>query len=98
MSKPREQDDFDNAVNHQWKLDNPIPDKYPRYENFTILSEKMESIMVEICKGDTDTLVNKIFNLFIQIYILNTIWTNRYTYSERNRCTSILDIVHDFIS
>ena len=65
MSKPREQDDFDNSVNYQWKLDNPVPDKYPRYENFTILSERMESIMVEICKGDTDTLVNKIFNLFI---------------------------------
>ena len=61
----RAQDDFDNYINSDWKTNNSIPDKYPRYTNFTVLSEKMENLMIELSKDNSNTLINNIFNLFI---------------------------------
>ena len=56
----RIQDDFDNAVNETWKKENPIPDIYPRYTNFTKLDEELEKLKIEMCK-------NK-YNPFILIF------------------------------
>ena len=63
---PRLQDDFDNVYNAEWKQSNPIPDKYPRYTNFTALTEKMESIMKEICESGKSELVTRLYNMFLQ--------------------------------
>ena len=60
----RYQDDFDNAINAEWKAEHPIPAKYPRYTNFTTLSEKQEQIMIDICKSGSSPLVTQIFNLY----------------------------------
>ena len=60
----RFQDDFDNAVNEQWKKDNPIPDIYPRYTNFTVLHEKLEKLKMEICENEENTLINNLYNLY----------------------------------
>ena len=47
----RLQDDFDNAVNETWKKENPIPDIYPRYTNFTVLHEELEALKIKICEN-----------------------------------------------
>lgn len=60
----RPQDDFDNAINAEWKAEHPIPDKYPRYTNFTTLSEKQEKIMIEICENGASPIVTRVYNLF----------------------------------
>ena len=57
----RLQDDFDTAYNSEWKTANPIPDKYPRYTNFTTLSENLEQLMIEICKTRKSELLSNIF-------------------------------------
>jgi len=61
----RAQDDFDNYVNADWKANNPIPDKYPRFNNFTELSEKMDHLMIDFCKNLDNKLINNIFNLYL---------------------------------
>ena len=61
----RAQDDFDNFVNAEWKKNNPIPDKYPRFTNFTLLSEKMEKLMIDLSKDKNNKLINRIFNLYM---------------------------------
>ena len=61
----RAQDDFDNHVNMKWKNDNPIPEKYPRYTNFTVLSEMMEDIMKDMSKDKDNTIINKIHDLYL---------------------------------
>ena len=61
----RIQDDFDNAMNASWKLEHPIPDKYPRYTNFTVLTERMESIMKEMCIDQTNVLLNKTYTQYM---------------------------------
>ena len=60
----RPQDDFDNYINAQWKQDNPIPDKYSRFTNFTVLQEKMDKILIEMTKQD-NSLINNIYNLYL---------------------------------
>lgn len=61
----RAQDDFDNFVNAEWKKKNPIPDKYPRYTNFTFLSEMMDSIMKKMCENTNNVLINSVYNLYL---------------------------------
>ena len=58
------QDDFDNSINHSWKEMNPIPDKYPRYTNFTQISESLEQTMISICSDKSNELLNRIYQLF----------------------------------
>ena len=43
MSDVSYKNDFDNAINHLWKEENPIPDEYPRYSNFTKLFMELEA-------------------------------------------------------
>ena len=59
------QNDFDNAVNAEWKAENPIPDIYPRYTNFTKLSEELEALKIAMCKDEKNTFIHKIFQLFM---------------------------------
>ena len=61
----RAQDDFDNHINMKWKNDNPIPEKYPRYTNFTVLSEMMEDIMKDMSKDKDNIIINKIHDLYL---------------------------------
>lgn len=60
----RLQDDFDNAVNETWKKENPIPDIYPRYTNFTVLHEELEALKIKICENSNHTLIHKLYNLY----------------------------------
>ena len=60
------EDDFDNWVNNTWKIENPIPDKYPRYTNFTVLNEKMEKLMIHICESNKSKILTYIYNKFLQ--------------------------------
>lgn len=60
----RLQDDFDNAVNETWKKENPIPDIYPRYTNFTVLHEELEALKIKICENTNHTLIHKLYNLY----------------------------------
>ena len=57
-------DDFDNAINRVWKEENPIPDEYPRYSNFTKLFMDLEFKKMEICQDETNVFINKIYNLY----------------------------------
>ena len=61
----RHQDDFDNAVNAEWKSQNPIPDKYPRYTNFTDLTERMEDIMSQMCVSPENSLLHRVYEMFL---------------------------------
>lgn len=61
----RAEDDFDSHVNNKWKNANEIPDKYPRFTNFTVLSEKMEAIMKDMVTNKENSLINNIFNLYL---------------------------------
>lgn len=61
---PQMKDDFDNAVNYQWKQENPIPEEYPRYSNFTKLFMDLEEKKMEICNDSTNTFINTIYNLY----------------------------------
>lgn len=61
----RLQDDFDNAINEEWKRENPIPDIYPRYTNFTKLSEDLEKLKIEMCQDENNKLINTIYNLYL---------------------------------
>lgn len=76
----RLQDDFDNAVNETWKKENPIPDIYPRYTNFTVLHEELEALKIKICENSNHILIHKLYNLYknqntdnIHKYILHEI-------------------------
>ena len=60
----RLQDDFDNAVNETWKKENPIPDIYPRYTNFTVLHEELEALKIKICENSNHALIHKLYNLY----------------------------------
>ena len=60
----RVHDDFDNAINEEWKKNNPIPEIYPRYTNFTILHEELEKLKITICQDTKYTLLNKLYNLY----------------------------------
>jgi putative endopeptidase len=61
----RLEDDFESYVNAEWKNQNSIPDKYPAYDNFLVLNEKMEKEMIEICKNKKNKLLNQTFTLFL---------------------------------
>ena len=61
----RAQDDFDNHINSEWKKNNPIPDKYPRYTNFTFLNEKMEDLMKIMSNDEKNTIIHRIYNLYL---------------------------------
>ena len=61
----RFQDDFDNAINASWKKENPIPDKYPRFTNFTVLTERTEEVMKEICNNQDNGLINRLYQLYL---------------------------------
>ena len=61
----RLQDDFDNAINEDWKKENPIPDIYPKYTNFTKLSEDLEKLKIEMCEDVRNKLLNTIYNLYL---------------------------------
>ena len=60
----RMQDDVDEYVNSKWKSENPIPDIYPRYTNFTVLHENLEKQKIEICQDEDNKTINKLFNLY----------------------------------
>ena len=60
----RIQDDFDNAINEEWKKNNPIPDIYPRYTNFTVLHEELEKIKMDICENKENKLIHELYNLY----------------------------------
>ena len=59
-------EDFDNAVNEQWKKENPIPDIYPRYTNFTAMHEELEKLKIEMCKDMSNVLPFHLFSLYTQ--------------------------------
>ena len=59
-------EDFDNAVNEQWKKENPIPDIYPRYTNFTAMHEELEKLKIEMCKDMSNALPFHLFSLYTQ--------------------------------
>ena len=63
-STVRMQDDVDGYINSKWKSENPIPDIYPRYTNFTALSENLEKQKIEICENKENVMINNLFNLF----------------------------------
>jgi len=65
MSKPSYKDDFDNAINYEWKKENPIPDEYPRYSNFTKLFIDLEKKKMEICNDTSNVFINSIYNLYM---------------------------------
>ena len=67
------QNDFDNTVNAEWKKENPIPDIYPRYTNFTKLSEELETLKITMCKDEENTFIHKIFQLFVNQQDENTL-------------------------
>jgi len=58
------QDDVDGFVNDKWKSENPIPDIYPRYTNFTVLHENLEKQKIEICENSDNEIINTLYNLF----------------------------------
>ena len=60
------QNDVDDFVNKKWKSENPIPDIYPRYTNFTVLSENLEKQKIEICEDKDNTTINQLYNYFLQ--------------------------------
>ena len=60
----RMQDDVDEYVNSKWKSENPIPDIYPRYTNFTVLHENLEKQKIEICQDADNKTINKLFDLY----------------------------------
>ena len=57
-------DDFDNAINKTWKENNPIPDIYPRYTNFTKLSEELEILKIKMCQDEKNSFMNKVLIYF----------------------------------
>ena len=61
----RIQDDFDNAINETWKKENPIPDIYPRYTNFTKLDEELEKLKIEMCKNKYNPFIHAKYNLYL---------------------------------
>ena len=63
-STVRMQDDVDGYINSEWKSNNPIPDIYPRYTNFTALSENLEKQKIEICENKENVIINNLFNLY----------------------------------
>ena len=86
----RLQDDFDNAVNESWKKNNPIPDIYPRYTNFTVLHEELERLKIKICENSNHTLIHKLYKLYknqnhevINEYILTQIKKIQTTTSKQ---------------
>ena len=78
-------DDFDNAINKTWKENNPIPDIYPRYTNFTKLSEELEILKIKMCQDEKNTFMNKVFNLF-----LNQNDESAISYIQENKVNPIL--------
>lgn len=60
----RFQDDFDTAVNAEWKEQNPIPDIYPRYTNFTKLDEELEQLKIGMCKDESNEFIHSLFRLY----------------------------------
>ena len=59
-STVRMQDDVDGYINSEWKSNNPIPDIYPRYTNFTALSENLEKQKIEICENKENVIINNL--------------------------------------
>ena len=59
-------EDFDTALNQVWKDAHPIPDKYPRYTNFTQLSEQLEQTMISMCTDESNELLNQIYSLYTE--------------------------------
>lgn len=65
MQKPRLEDDFDNFINFEWKLENNIPDEYPRFTNFTKIDMYLEKLKMEISQNPDNIFINYIYNLFL---------------------------------
>ena len=94
----RYQDDFDNAVNAEWKAANPIPDIYPRYTNFTKLNEELEDLKIEMCKDNNNTLINRIYSLYMN---QDEELTKEYINNKINKiflCTSKIQLIQYLMS
>lgn len=65
QQQTRIQDDVDTFVNAEWKSSHPIPDIYPRYTNFTALSEKLEQQKIDICEDISNERIYQLYHLFL---------------------------------
>lgn len=92
-STTRIQDDVDTHVNEIWKSKNSIPDIYPRYTNFTVLSERLEKQKIEVCQDESNQRINHLFNLF-QNQTLEE--TKSYIKNKLDEINSH-EVKHDFI-
>jgi len=89
----RLQDDFDNACNAEWKATHPIPDKYPRYTNFTDLTERMEAVMKEICLSNKSELVSTLYNKFLNQTEEQVVQHIRKTIASIQQCETVDSLI-----
>lgn len=99
---PSLKDDFDNAINWEWKQNNPIPAEYPRYSNFTKLFIDLEKIKMEICENKNNQFINTIYNLYkeqnaesIREYIKNKLENMNNYDSKQSFINYLLGEIHN---
>ena len=84
-------DDFDNFVNHHWKVNNPIPDEYSSWGSFQVLNRENETKLRNICIEGLNKEKNEIDQNQKNLNILWKQGNNETTISNDNNISSMLE-------
>ena len=82
--------DYDNAINYEWKINNTIPDDYPRWGTFEELHENTLLNLKNICESfSNDNMVGHFYNICIN---------NNFNLIENKQILSLLNDINNINS